>query len=103
MKHVVLSIDTSDSKETRVALVFDGKRYEKTTQSVVLKAQSVLPLMETLLTEHHLGFADIADIELHTGPGSFTGLRVGAAIANALGFFLQIPVNGQRTLVVPLY
>lgn len=103
MKHNTLFINTSDSKETRIALIMDGKRYEKTTQSIVLKSQSVLPLIETLLTEHHLGLPDVTDIELYLGPGSFTGLRVGAAIANALGFLLHIPVNGKQALALPRY
>ena len=38
---------------------------------------------------------DISEIEVNTGPGSFTGLRVGVSIANALGWALGIPVNGK--------
>ena len=38
---------------------------------------------------------DITEIEVHTGPGSFTGLRVGIAVATTLGKLLNIPVNGQ--------
>ena len=43
--------------------------------------------------------------EVNRGPGSFTGLRVGVAIANALGFLLKIPVNGKRVgeLEEPVY
>ncbi|EKD65038.1 MAG: hypothetical protein ACD_50C00208G0010, partial [uncultured bacterium] len=32
-------------------------------------------------------------IEVNTHPGSFTGIRVGMAIANALGFALKIPIK----------
>ncbi len=103
MKHVILSLDTSDSKETRVALVFDGKRFEKTSQSKILKAQTVLPLIEEILRDCRISFSDISEVTVHIGPGSFTGLRVGAAIANTLGFLLDIPVNGQRVLIVPSY
>jgi len=35
-------------------------------------------------------------IEVETGPGSFTGLRVGVSVANALGFSLGISVNGKK-------
>ena len=49
----------------------------------------------------------ITEIEVNPGPGSFTGLRVGAAIANALGYALKIPVNGKRPwemqIVEPVY
>lgn len=40
-------------------------------------------------------FKGITAIEVNTGPGSFTGTRVGVAVANALGFALDIPVNGS--------
>lgn len=36
-------------------------------------------------------------IEVEIGPGSFTGLRVGVSVANALGFTLGLPVNGKKT------
>ena len=38
---------------------------------------------------------DITEIEVNLGPGSFTGLRVGGSVANALGWLLGIPVNGK--------
>lgn len=92
---VIVSIDTSDQDTAKVSFEVDSKRYEKISESRVMKAQMVLPLVETLLQEHGLTTADIAQIRVHTGPGSFTGLRVGAAIALALSTLLQVPVNGN--------
>lgn len=100
---IILFIDSSEQDTVRVGLEIDGKRFEKTAQSKHLKAQTILPLIEELLAEHHLAASDISEITVHTGPGSFTGLRVGAAIANTLGFLLHIPVNGQRNLLTPSY
>ena len=45
----------------------------------------------------------LTGIEVFKGPGSFTGLRVGVAIANALGAAMDIPVNGKKQLVEPTY
>ena len=80
-------------------------------------SQVLLPLIEKLLVKqiqtrlHPQGVGSIWDqlerIEVETGLGSFTGLRVGVAIANALGYALGIPVNGKRVdrleIVEPQY
>lgn len=47
------------------------------------------------LKEKNLKISDVTSVEFSVGPGSFTGLRVGASIANALGYSLDIPVNGR--------
>lgn len=67
------------------------------------KAQVVLPLIERLLKKHKLALQDIDGIEVKPGPGSFTGVRVGVSVANALSFALGIPVNGGKILVEPIY
>ena len=63
----------------------------------------VLPMIEEVLREHNLKLSDISEIRVATGPGSFTGLRVGTTVANALGYLLDIPVNGKKALVLPTY
>ena len=49
-----------------------------------------------MLDLEKMDFKDLDGIEVETGPGSFTGLRVGVSVANALGFELDIPVNGKK-------
>ena len=44
------------------------------------------------------GFSSLARIAVATGPGSFTGIRVGLAMARAMGMALAIPVVGVSTL-----
>lgn len=63
----------------------------------------LLPLIEEALRENNCTFKDITEIIVATGPGSYTGLRVGAAVANTLGFLLRVPVNGKKALVTPVY
>ena len=101
--NIILSIDTSDQDTAKVGLEVDGKRYEKISQSRVMKAQMVLPLIEELLKEHDVKLNDICEIQVHEGPGSFTGLRVGIAVANMLGALLGIPVNGKQVPILPHY
>ncbi len=94
-----LYIDTSDSQKTIVGL--DDKRLEKPTGSD--KSQRLLNLIEQILKMNKKKVGDITEIEVNLGPGSYTGLKIGTAIANALGFALDIPVNGKRKLVLPKY
>ncbi|MBI5619694.1 tRNA (adenosine(37)-N6)-threonylcarbamoyltransferase complex dimerization subunit type 1 TsaB [Candidatus Gottesmanbacteria bacterium] len=102
-QNIILFINTSNQDTAKVSLEIDGKRYEKTSQSRVMKAQMVLPLIEELLKEHQMKPSDITEICVHVGPGSFTGLRVGMAVANMMGKLLNIPVNGKHLPVVPRY
>lgn len=97
-----LFIDTSDNQKTIVGL--DNERLEKPTSSD--KSQQVLSLINQILRKHHTfrqkrirpwrTINQITDIEVNVGPGSFTGLKVGVSVANALGWSLKIPVNGKK-------
>lgn len=100
-----LFIDTSDNREIRVGIKLDDKEDMIVQQSDHWKAQAVLPLIDQLLRKYLLSINDIESIEVNPGPGSFTGLRVGVAIANALGTWLQIPVNGKKIgeIIDPIY
>lgn len=89
-----LAIDTSDSKATGVQLLFAGRNVRR-MRARTERAQTVLPLIKKIIAEGHISFEDIADIRVHTGPGSFTGLRVGVAVAQALAGLLAVPVNGK--------
>lgn len=66
-------------------------------------SHDLVPLIEEALHENKLTFTDISEISVHTGPGSFTGLRVGIAVANTLGLLLGVPVNGKKAIATPKY
>lgn len=100
---IALYIDTSVREEIKVGLQIGGKLFEKKAKN--LKSQETLPLIEKLLKEKKIKLTQVNEIKVNTGPGSFTGLRVGVSIANALGFALKIPVNGKKVgeAVWPVY
>ena len=89
-------IDTSSNKKIIVGIRIDGKKDIIEQKIGFQKAQVVLPLLDKLLKKHQLEPTDINAIQVNTGPGSFTGLRVGIAIANALSFALKISINGKN-------
>ena len=86
-----LYIDTSDGQKIIVGI--DDKRFK--TDARQEKAQKLLPFINEILKKEGKKIKEIKEIEVNTGPGSFTGLRVGVSVANALGWALDIPVNGK--------
>lgn len=101
----IINIDTSDNKEITVELKMDKSISKLSSKSVILKSEATLPLIDKLLAKNDFKINDIEQIKVNRGPGSFTGLRVGIAIANALGFALKIPVNEKKIgeLLTPVY
>ena len=90
---IKLMLDTSDNKEIMVGLEINGKEYLKTKKITYNKTQIVLPMIDSILKERKIKLGEIQEIEVNTIPGSFTGIRVGLAIANAFSFALKIPVK----------
>lgn len=104
-ERIVLQLDTSSNEYINICLIVDGKEFCKNEKYGKTRSQIVLPLLHTLLEEHTTSLRDLNEISVHTGPGSFTGLRVGVSIANTLGNYLKIPINKQPVgkLVEPEY
>jgi tRNA threonylcarbamoyladenosine biosynthesis protein TsaB len=88
-----LFIDTSDAEEIRVGI--DGNIHK--TKARKDKSQKLLPFIDELLEKQGKTVEDITEIEVNTGPGSYTGLRVGVSVAQTFGWVLGIPVNGKDT------
>lgn len=92
---MILQIDTKDQKVIKVSLK-SGKIVESLSEENKYGSQVLLPLINKILKKNKLKFKDLKGIEVEIGPGSFTGLRVGVSVANALAYSLNIPVNGKK-------
>ncbi len=70
-------------------------------------AHGILRFIADKLTLHQGTWQNLAEITYFSGPGSFTGLRIGAAVVNALADQLQIPLldhHGQpHRVILPDY
>lgn len=88
-----LILDTADNKKISIGLKINNKEYSLTKKIKSNKTQIVLPMIDSLLKKHKMKLEDIGEIKVNATPGSFTGLRVGMSIANALAFVLNIPVK----------
>ena len=90
---LTLAFDTATSVAT-AALVRDGTVLGER----VSRAVSVLEDVDELLRAARAEQADLTGLVVGTGPGSFTGLRLGLAVARGLAFALDVPVAGVSTL-----
>lgn len=61
-------------------------------------AEALMPLIADLMRHAELAFTDIDRIVVTTGPGSFTGLRVGIAAARGIALAADKPAVGVSTL-----
>jgi len=105
----ILGVDTA-STQTSVAFLEDGNvsaeaafpsKGESAGASVALKsshAETVLPLIQSVLKHAHCRLSDIDAIGVSIGPGSFTGLRVGLALVKGIAYECQLPVIGVSSL-----
>ena len=90
-------IDTA-VKGCNIAL-FDDKAIFAMVQEPIERghAETIMPLLQNLLSNHSKTPQDINEIYVTVGPGSFTGLRVGLTVAQFIGYTLQKPVHGITT------
>ncbi len=98
---MILFLDTSDNKKTIIGL--DKKTWTFTAKEH--RSQQLLAEIDQVLKKSRVSLKQIKEIKVNLGPGSFTGLRVGISVANALGWALKIPINNQKVgkLAEPKY
>jgi tRNA threonylcarbamoyladenosine biosynthesis protein TsaB len=90
---LTLAFDTATSVAT-AALVRDGEVLGER----VSRAVRVLEDADELLREAGEPRTSLTGVVVGTGPGSFTGLRMGLAAARGLALALDVPVAGVSTL-----
>lgn len=95
---VILALDTSTSRSS-VALV-DGDRVlaEKFSDGAMAHGEVIGSLVESALACAFTTADKVAAVAVGTGPGPFTGLRVGIAFARTFGWARSIPVWGVCSL-----
>jgi len=90
---LILAFDTA-TDVTTTALVRDGEVLGER----VSRAVRVLADADALLRDARAEPGELSQLVVGTGPGSFTGVRIGLAAARGLAFSLSIPVAGVSTL-----
>ena len=91
----LLALDTSTNTIVAAAGTGDGRLLAaRTFVGRYRHSQELLPAVVRLIEVAGLGLADLAGVIVGTGPGAFTGLRVGLATAKTLAHELRLPVVG---------
>ena len=95
---LLLAFETS-AKAASVAL-FDGEKLlgESYQNTGLTHSQTLLVMAKELLQQCGKAPADVQAVAVANGPGSFTGVRIGAAAAKGFAWGAEVPLFGVSTL-----
>ena len=93
----LLVIDASSSL-CSVALFSQGQSWHKVEEQPRRQAQLLLPMIDELLGSAGVVKQQLNGIAYGRGPGSFTGIRIAASVAQGLSLALNLPVLGLSSL-----
>lgn len=94
----ILSVDSSATVAS-VALCENGRLLaEYTLNNKNTHSETLLPMIESVLSFFSMEIGDVDLFAVSTGPGSFTGVRIGTATVKGLAFASNKPCVGVSTL-----
>jgi tRNA threonylcarbamoyladenosine biosynthesis protein TsaB len=97
---IILAIETCFNRcaaclyDSAAGMVLAGEQQEMERG----QAEALAPMVQRLLEKAAIGIESVARVAVTTGPGTFTGLRIGLSFARALGLARNIPVVGLDSL-----
>lgn len=92
---IILTIRT-DKPESEIGLYDNDKQLVyKSWRAHRELAETIHAKIKEILGSQKLTFKDLEGLVIYKGPGSFTGLRIGVSVANALAYGLSISVMGS--------
>jgi len=99
----LVGFDTSTAATSVCVLREDGRAFEHVPSPERLgqppgHSRELLPAVHDLMREAEVTWADVHGVAVGTGPGTFTGLRIGVATARALATAARIPVHPVSSL-----
>lgn len=99
MSCVILHIETA-TKVCSVALSVDGNivATKESVSDTYIHGECLTLFIEEVLQLSNLKISQLSAVSISSGPGSYTGLRIGVSTAKGLCFGLQIPLIEVKTL-----
>ena len=94
----ILAVDTSN-KVASVALFENNEVLnEKYSEDQKTHSEKVLPLLDEMLKESNTNISEVDELVVCTGPGSFTGIRIGVSLVKGMAQALKRKVIGVTAL-----
>jgi tRNA threonylcarbamoyladenosine biosynthesis protein TsaB len=97
---MLLGIETATDRASVALGVPEGDPLEENVAGARRHAAELLPMIQRLLLRADASLDDVTGVVLSDGPGSFTGLRVGASVAKALVLARGLPLWVAPSLLV---
>lgn len=95
---ILLALDTV-FEQCSVALLNNNSVIGETT---ILgnrgQTETILPIIDNLLSQHQMTLDDVDVLAFNRGPGAFSGIRINTAVVQALSFALDVPCVGVSSL-----
>lgn len=103
MDSLILSIETS-TKVCSVALHLNGALIAYNLSTLPRShIEHLMDMIKSLFSYTSYGKSDLKAIAISDGPGSYTGLRIGASVAKGMCYGLEIPLISVNSLANMLY
>ena len=99
----ILAVDTAGKSAAVAILRDDTLLYETQCNNGMTHSETLLPMIDTALRACGLTMEDIDLLGVTSGPGSFTGLRIGLSVVKGLALPRQIPCAGVSTMAALAY
>lgn len=99
MMTITLAIDTAAPRLQLALLLADGRVDVSVDEIATGHAELIFDRIAQLLDRNGVGYPDLTGVVTTTGPGSFTGLRIGLSAARGLALARSIPAVGVPSLV----
>ncbi len=98
-KHNFILAIRTDSPTAEIGLLLDYPSHQiahYTWEANRLLAETIHDKITEMLGKNNVEWSQIIGLIAYQGPGSFTGLRIGISVANALAYSLKIPIVGVQ-------
>jgi len=97
----ILALDTAMAACSAAVVNTDGVTHPVASQFKPMErghAEAIAPMVQEVMASAGMQFSDLDRLAVTTGPGTFTGVRIGLSMARGLGLATGLPVIGIDTL-----